>query len=95
MLHQIDQLKFGLSDANLALTPDFETKTKVLKYMGYLDEASGDLKGRVACELSTGDELIGAEIVFGGCLEKLAAGRSSRFTLGVGVSRKECVCAGL
>jgi antiviral helicase SKI2 len=72
LLHQIDQLKFGLSDANLALTPDFETKTKVLKYMGYLDEARAvTLKGRVACELSTGDELIGAEIVFGGCLEKL------------------------
>ena len=72
LLHQIDQLKFGLSDANLALTPDFETKTRVLKYMGYLDEARAvTLKGRVACELSTGDELIGAEIVFGGCLEKL------------------------
>ena len=72
LLHQIDQLKFGLSDANLALTPDFETKTRVLKHMGYLDEARAvTLKGRVACELSTGDELIGAEIVFGGCLEKL------------------------
>jgi len=78
LLRQIDALKFGLSDANLALTPDFETKTRVLKHMGYLDEARAvTLKGRVACELSTGDEMIGAEIVFGGCLEKLTAGESA------------------
>ena len=77
-MRQIDALKFGLSDANLALTPDFETKTRVLKHMGYLDEARAvTLKGRVACELSTGDEMIGAEIVFGGCLEKLTAGESA------------------
>ena len=43
------------------------------------------LKGRVACELSTGDELIG-EIVFG-CLEKLTPAEAQLYS-GVGVSRK-------
>ena len=37
--------------------------------MGYLDEdRTVTLKGRVACEIATGDELVGTEIIFAGVL---------------------------
>jgi antiviral helicase SKI2 len=40
--------------------------------MGYLDEdRTVTLKGRVACEIATGDELVGTEIIFDGVLRDL------------------------
>lgn len=66
---RVSDLEFGLSDANLQQMPDFEARVAVLQRMGYLDEnRTITLKGRVACEISTGDELVGTEIIFAGVL---------------------------
>ena len=66
---RVSDLEFGLSDANLLQMPDFEARVSVLQRMGYLDEnRTVTLKGRVACEIATGDELVGTEIIFAGVL---------------------------
>ena len=66
---RVAELEFGLSDANLLQMPDFEARVAVLQRMGYLDEnRTVTLKGRVACEIATGDELVGTEIIFAGVL---------------------------
>jgi len=71
---RVSELEFGLSDANLLQMPDFEARVAVLQDMGYLDEnRTVTLKGRVACELATGDELVGTEIIFAGVLADIPA----------------------
>ena len=75
VLHsRVSELEFGLSDANLLQMPDFEARVSVLQRMGYLDEnRTVTLKGRVACEIATGDELVGTEIIFAGVLADIPA----------------------
>lgn len=47
------QLKLALSDQNLELLPDYESRVEVLKQLQFIDEnATVLLKGRVACEVS-------------------------------------------
>jgi antiviral helicase SKI2 len=71
---RVSELEFGLSDANLLQMPDFENRVTVLQRMGYLDEnRTVTLKGRVACEIATGDELVGTEIIFAGVLADVPA----------------------
>jgi antiviral helicase SKI2 len=46
-------LKMKLSDQNLELLPDYESRVEVLKRLSFIDEnATVLLKGRVACEVS-------------------------------------------
>ena len=48
-------------------------RVRVLPRMGYLDaDRTVTLKGRVACEIATGDELVGAEMIFAGVLTDVA-----------------------
>ena len=66
---RVGDREHSLSDANLQQMPDFEARVRVLQRMGYLDaDRTVTLKGRVACEIATGDELVGAEIIFAGAL---------------------------
>jgi antiviral helicase SKI2 len=45
-------LKMALSDQNLELLPDYESRVEVLKRLEFIDENSTVLlKGRVACEV--------------------------------------------
>jgi antiviral helicase SKI2 len=61
---QIESLKAMISDQNLELLPDYEQRIEVLKDLNYIDsELNVLLKGRVACEVSTGFELIVSELV--------------------------------
>lgn len=61
---KIDDLKNLISDQNLDLLPDYEQRINVLKELQYIDDESNVLlKGRVACEVSTGFELIITELV--------------------------------
>jgi len=47
------QLQFRLSDRNLTLLPDYHQRINVLRKLKYVDEnATVQLKGRVACEVS-------------------------------------------
>ncbi|PFH61601.1 hypothetical protein XA68_16862 [Ophiocordyceps unilateralis] len=60
----ISQLKQSLSDQNLQLLPDYEQRVQVLKELGFVDEATRiQLKGKVACEVHSGDELVLTELI--------------------------------
>ncbi|KAF1947736.1 antiviral helicase [Clathrospora elynae] len=53
-----------MSDQNLQLLPDYEQRIQVLKDLGFVDEGSRvELKGKVACEIHSADELVLTELV--------------------------------
>lgn len=61
---QISQLKQSLSDQNLQLLPDYEQRVQVLKELDFIDSATRiQLKGKVACEVHSGDELVLTELI--------------------------------
>ncbi|KAF2425251.1 antiviral helicase [Tothia fuscella] len=60
----IAALRQLMSDQNLQLLPDYEQRISVLKELGFVDENSRvELKGKVACEIHTADELVLTELV--------------------------------
>lgn len=60
----IAQLRQLMSDQNLQLLPDYEQRVAVLKELGFVDENSRvELKGKVACEIHTADELVLTELI--------------------------------
>ncbi|KAK2738364.1 hypothetical protein FQN55_000572 [Onygenales sp. PD_40] len=60
----ISQLKQLMSDQNLQLLPDYEQRTLVLKDLGFIDDACRvQLKGKVACEIHSADELVLTELI--------------------------------
>lgn len=60
----ISQLKQLMSDQNLQLLPDYEQRIHVLKELGFVDDAGRvQLKGKVACEIHSADELVLTELV--------------------------------
>ncbi|KAI8325235.1 antiviral helicase [Martensiomyces pterosporus] len=61
---ELDELTVQLSDQNLDLLPDYRLRLDVLKDLGYVDEMGNvQLKGRVACEMNTADELVLTELI--------------------------------
>ncbi|KAK1765072.1 NUC185 domain-containing protein [Phialemonium atrogriseum] len=61
---QIDQLRASLADQNLQLLPDYEQRIQVLKDLSFIDDAARiQLKGKVACEIHSGDELVLTELI--------------------------------
>ncbi|KAH7077868.1 NUC185 domain-containing protein [Paraphoma chrysanthemicola] len=53
-----------MSDQNLQLLPDYEQRIRVLKDLGFVDDGSRvELKGKVACEIHSADELVLTELV--------------------------------
>lgn len=61
---QIDQLRQSLAGQNLQLLPDYEQRIEVLKDLSFIDSASRiQLKGKVACEVHSGDELVLTELI--------------------------------
>ncbi|OAX42662.1 ATP-dependent RNA helicase [Rhizopogon vinicolor AM-OR11-026] len=60
----IDNLKMAISDQNLDLIPDYEQRIEVLKELKFIDENSTiQLKGRVACEINSANELVLTELI--------------------------------
>ncbi|KAL1967021.1 hypothetical protein VTN77DRAFT_3545 [Rasamsonia byssochlamydoides] len=60
----IAQLKQLMSDQNLQLLPDYEQRVQVLKDLGFVDEECRvQLKGKVACEIHSADELVLTELI--------------------------------
>ncbi|ESK96232.1 dead deah box rna helicase [Moniliophthora roreri MCA 2997] len=60
----IASLKLAISDQNLELIPDYEQRIEVLKELKFIDENSTVLlKGRVACEINSANELILTELI--------------------------------
>lgn len=61
---ELKTLKLALSDQNLELLPDYESRVEVLKELSFIDENSTVLlKGRVACEINSAPELILTELI--------------------------------
>jgi antiviral helicase SKI2 len=60
----IQSLKLLMSDQNLALLPDYQQRTEVLKDLDFVDsESRVQLKGKVACEIHSADELVLTELI--------------------------------
>ncbi|KAI9745085.1 MAG: hypothetical protein M1818_001363 [Claussenomyces sp. TS43310] len=60
----IVQLRQLMSDQNLQLLPDYEQRILVLKDLNFIDESSRvELKGKVACEIHSADELVLTELI--------------------------------
>ncbi|KAF2280159.1 antiviral helicase [Westerdykella ornata] len=60
----IQQLRQLMSDQNLQLLPDYEQRIAVLRDLGFIDEANRvELKGKVACEIHSADELVLTELI--------------------------------
>lgn len=69
---KVETLRHLLSNESLQLFPDFLQRKEVLRKLGYIDEnETVCVKGRVACEVNTCDELIATEMVFEGLLNDL------------------------
>ncbi|EEB08946.2 ski complex RNA helicase Ski2 [Schizosaccharomyces japonicus yFS275] len=60
----IENLRLQISDQNLELLPDYEQRIRVLEELGYIDsKRTVQLKGRVACEINSANELILTELI--------------------------------
>lgn len=60
----ISQLRQLMSDQNLQLLPDYEQRISVLKDLGFIDQHSRvEIKGKVACEIHSADELVLTELI--------------------------------
>ncbi|KAJ1949114.1 Antiviral helicase ski2, partial [Linderina pennispora] len=60
----LNELTIQLSDQNLDLLPDYRVRLEVLRDLGYIDETGNvQLKGRVACEMNSADELVLTELI--------------------------------
>ncbi|TVY37961.1 putative ATP-dependent RNA helicase [Lachnellula subtilissima] len=60
----ITQLRQLMSDQNLQLLPDYEQRIQVLKDLDFVDDSSRvQLKGKVACEIHSADELVLTELI--------------------------------
>ncbi|KAL6565185.1 Antiviral helicase ski2 [Orobanche minor] len=62
---EVKALKFQMSDEALQQMPDFQGRIDVLKEIGCIDaDLVVQIKGRVACEMNSGEELICTECLF-------------------------------
>ena len=69
---RVEALRHLLSNESLSLFPDFLQRKAVLRELGYIGEnETVNVKGRVACEVNTCDELVATELVFEGILNEL------------------------
>lgn len=60
----IESLKSLISDENLELLPDYEQRLQVLQQLEFIDKNQNvALKGRVACEINSGWELVLTELI--------------------------------
>lgn len=69
LTEKLAELQFKMSDASMMLLPEYQARVKLLKRLEYIDPHSNLilLKGRVASEINTTDELITTELLFSNC----------------------------
>ncbi|KAL1583117.1 hypothetical protein WHR41_08263 [Cladosporium halotolerans] len=61
---KIDSIRSLMSDQNLQLLPDYQQRIAVLTDLGFIDSNSRvELKGKVACEIHSADELVLTELI--------------------------------
>ncbi|KAM6578144.1 hypothetical protein CsatB_029981 [Cannabis sativa] len=69
---EVKALKYEMSDEALQQMPDFQGRIDVLKEIGCIDaDLVVQIKGRVACEMNSGEELIATECLFDNQLDDL------------------------
>ncbi|KAG8069798.1 hypothetical protein GUJ93_ZPchr0006g44661 [Zizania palustris] len=69
---QLNELKYQMSDEALQQMPEFQGRIDVLKEIHYIDsDLVVQLKGRVACEMNSGEELISTECLLENQLDDL------------------------
>ncbi|WOL15539.1 DExH-box ATP-dependent RNA helicase DExH11 [Canna indica] len=69
---EVNALKYQMSDEALQQMPDFQGRIDVLKEIHCIDpDLVVQLKGRVACEMNSGEELICTECLFENQLDEL------------------------
>ncbi|XP_058099554.1 DExH-box ATP-dependent RNA helicase DExH11 isoform X2 [Magnolia sinica] len=69
---EVDALRYQMSDEALQQMPDFQGRIDVLKEIGCIDaDLVVQIKGRVACEMNSGEELICTECLFENQLDDL------------------------
>lgn len=69
---EVKDLKFQMSDEALQQMPEFQGRVDVLKEIGCIDaDLVVQIKGRVACEMNSGEELICTECLFENQLDDL------------------------
>ncbi|CAI0628015.1 unnamed protein product [Linum tenue] len=71
--HEIQQLKLKMRDSQLQKFRDeLKNRSRVLKRLGHIDgDSVVQLKGRAACLIDTGDELLVTELMFNGTFNDL------------------------
>eukprot|EP00127_Corallochytrium_limacisporum_P001487 Clim_evm7s60 gene=Clim_evmTU7s60 len=63
----------ALSDDALTMLPDYQARLAVLRRLRYIDErGTVAMKGRVACEMNTCDEVLVTELIYEGLFAELA-----------------------
>uniref|UniRef100_K3WVU5 Helicase SKI2W n=1 Tax=Globisporangium ultimum (strain ATCC 200006 / CBS 805.95 / DAOM BR144) TaxID=431595 RepID=K3WVU5_GLOUD len=68
----VTRLTRELSNDSLSLFPDFQQRLKVLKRLDYIsDDGVVQVKGRVACEINTCEEIVLTEMIFENVLANL------------------------
>ncbi len=73
LMSRLKQLVDRTGEAGLSQMPEFLQRVKLLQKMGYTrSDKTVTMKGRVACEINSGSELVGTEIIFGGLLSNLS-----------------------
>ncbi|KAK9802049.1 hypothetical protein WJX73_006832 [Symbiochloris irregularis] len=71
--NRLAEMHHKVSDASLQQLPEFQQRLGVMRALGYVDaQDTVQMKGRVACEIASGDELIATEIIFSGILTALS-----------------------
>jgi len=77
LVSELAEARFRLSDGNLALLPEYHARLQLLRHLHHVSSSSSSssaedsfdivqIKGRVACELNTVDELLTTELLFDG-----------------------------
>ena len=73
LMSRLKQLVDRTGEAGLSQMPEFLQRVKLLKKLGYTrSDKTVTMKGRVACEINSGSELVATEIIFGGLLSDLS-----------------------
>ncbi|KAI9782594.1 MAG: hypothetical protein M1839_004839 [Geoglossum umbratile] len=73
IMEKVSQLRQLMSDQNLQLLPDYEQRITVLKDLDFIDQQSRvQLKGKVACEIHSADELVLTELILENVLAEYA-----------------------
>ncbi|KAL5012765.1 hypothetical protein ScPMuIL_011316 [Solemya velum] len=87
---EYNRLQYLLSDQSLSLLPEYQQRVQVLKALRYIDENNTvQLKGRVACEISS-HELMITELVFENVLTELHPTEIAALLSSVVFEQKRC-----